>query len=230
MIDALRSCRAVVFDLDGTLADTVGDLAAALNRTLAERDLRPLSETDVRGMVGEGLGRLLDRGLARRNLTLEQPNKEAMLGRLVAHYAAAPCENACLYPGARDCLNTLGKAGIACGVLTNKHETIAQEVLKGLGITSAFRAVLGSEAGFPRKPDPAGLLHLVEALGATPETTVLVGDSATDLKTGRAAGLKAVALVTFGYSVTPVTDLGADWVINHLHELVQGLALAKQAQ
>ena len=70
----------------------------------------------------------------------------------------------------------------------------------------------------------------MEALGATPQTTVLVGDSATDLKTGRAAGLQAVVLVTFGYSVTPVTELGADWVINHLHELVQGLALREQAQ
>ncbi len=213
----LRSCRAVVFDLDGTLADTVGDMAAALNRTLAELNLQPFAEAVVREMVGEGLGTLLDRGLARHDLTLDRRTKEAMLWRLVAHYAAAPCEHAVLSPGTRDALLALGEAGIACAVLTNKHESIARDVLKGLGIAPAFGAVLGSEAGFSRKPD---LLHLVEARGATPGSTMLVGDSATDLKTGRAAGLQGIALVTFGCSVTPVTVLGADWAINHLHELV----------
>ena len=229
-MDRLRSCGAVVFDLDGTLADTVGDLTAALNRTLADLDLPPFMPHDVRGMLGEGLGKLLDRGLARHDVALDRRKREAMFAQLVAHYAAAPCEHAALYPGARDTLVALSEAGIDCGVLTNKHEPIAHDVLRGLGIASAFRAVRGSESGFPRKPHPAGLLHLVETLGATPETTMLVGDSATDLKTGRAAGLQAVVLVTFGYSVTPVTELGADWVINHLHELVQGLALREQAQ
>lgn len=229
-MEQLQSACAVVFDLDGTLADTIGDLNAALNRTLSELNLPPLTQDVVRGMVGEGLGKLLDRGLAWHNCALDRQQREAVIERFISHYAAAPCERSALYPGVGDTLTALREADIACGVLTNKHEPIARDVLKGLGIASAFGAVRGSGAGFPRKPDPAGLLHLVGTLGATPATTIMVGDNATDLKTARAAGLQAVVLVTFGYSVTPVTELGADRVINHLHELVEGLALHERAQ
>jgi phosphoglycolate phosphatase len=102
--------------------------------------------------------------------------------------------------------------------------------LEGLGIAGAFGAIQGSETGLPRKPDPAGLISVVKALGASPEATLMVGDSATDVKTARAAGLKAVILVSYGYSVTPVTDLGADAVINRLHDLVPALALLEPAE
>ena len=225
-----ETCRAVVFDLDGTLADTVGDLTTALNRTLSELDLPPHPVEAVRGMVGGGLAKLLSGGLAARGVSLEGSEHEALLGRFVANYAANPAERSVLYPGARETLNVLREARIACGLCTNKHESIAIDLLHALGIAGAFGAIQGSEAGFPRKPDPAGLTHLVKALGASPETTLMVGDNATDLKTARAARLKGVVLVTYGYSVTPVTELGADCVINHLHDLVPALALPSRAQ
>jgi phosphoglycolate phosphatase len=224
------SCHAVVFDLDGTLADTIGDLTTALNRTLAEFDLPPHSEDAVRGMVGGGLAKLLTRGLAAHGVSLEAAEHDAALRRFVAHYAANPVERSALYPGARDTLRALAEADIACGLCTNKHETIARDVLAGLGIADGFEAVLGCDTGFPRKPDPAGLIHVVKALGATPETTVMVGDSVADLDTARAGGLQGAVLVTYGYSVTPVTELGADCVINHLHDLVPALALPERAQ
>lgn len=227
---AFEDCRAVVFDLDGTLADTVGDLTTALNRTLAELDLPPHSEDAVRSMVGGGLAKLLTRGLAAHDVMLDGAKHEAVLARFVAHYAANPAERSTLYPGARQTLNVLREAGIACGLCTNKHESIARDLLDALGIGSAFDAVQGSEMGFPRKPDPACLVHVVKTLGASPETALMVGDNATDLETARAAGLKGVVLVIYGYSVTPVTDLGADLVITHLHDLVPALALPERAQ
>jgi len=225
-----RACRAVVFDLDGTLVDTIGDITVALNRTLADLDLHPHSERAVRDMVGGGLAKLLQRGLAAHGVCLEAADHDQAVARLLHHYAASPAAQSQLYPGARETLSALRNAGIACGICTNKPETIARDLLQAMGVDEAFGVIQGSEAGFPRKPDPAGLLHAVGALGATPETALMVGDSAVDLETARAAGLSGVVLVSYGYSVTPVTELKADAVINHLHELVQGLALVEQAQ
>lgn len=228
-MDRFRSCRAVVFDLDGTLADTVGDIADALNRTLSDFDLPPHSEDAVRDMVGNGLAKLLERGFSRHDVVLDEETRERAFRRLLEHYARHPCESARLYPGARAMLDALAAARIDCAVLTNKHEPIARDVIDGLGIAAAFKAVRGADAGFARKPDPAGLLDLVRMLDTNPETTLMVGDSETDLKTARGAGLKGTVLVSHGYSAVPVAELGADAVINHLHELVAGLALAPEA-
>jgi phosphoglycolate phosphatase len=215
-----KGCRAVVFDLDGTLADTAGDLTTALNRTLAELDLPLHPEDAVRRMVGGGLAKLLTRGLAAHGVSLEAKEHDAVLAHFVAHYATNPCERTVLDPGVA--ARVLDEAGIPRGLCT--------DLLKGLGIAEAFGAIRGSDAGFPRKPDPACLVHVLKALDATPETALMVGDSAIDLETARAAGLKGVVLVTYGYSVTPVTELGADLVINHLHDLVPALALPERAQ
>ena len=222
--------RAVVFDLDGTLVDTIGDLTTALNTTLTELDLAPHSEDAVRSMVGGGLAKQLERALAAHGADLEASGRDAAVKRIFEHYAATPASSSELYPGAKETLAALTEAGIPCGICTNKPEPIARDLLEAMGIADAFGIIQGAEAGFPRKPDPAGLAHVVETLGATPKTTLMVGDSEADVKAARAAGLKGVILVSFGYSVTPVTELRADVVINHLHELVPTLALVEQAQ
>jgi phosphoglycolate phosphatase len=225
-----RGFRAVVFDLDGTLVDTIGDLTAALNRTLSDLDLPPHSESTVKDMVGGGLAKLLERGLAAHGASLTGADHDEAVARLLDHYAASPADRSRLYPGAREALSALRDAGLACGLCTNKPEPTARDLLQALGIADAFGHIQGSEAGFPKKPDPAGLAHVVRALGATPDTALMVGDSVVDVETARAAGLSGVVLVSYGYSVTPVTELKADAVINHLHELVPALALAEQAQ
>jgi phosphoglycolate phosphatase len=112
----VHRCQAVVFDLDGTLADTIGDLTAALNRTLSGLGLPPHSEDAVRGMVGGGLAKLLERGLAAHGATLDVRTKDAALASLFSHYAANPAERSRLYPGARETLRALKDAGIACGL------------------------------------------------------------------------------------------------------------------
>lgn len=222
--------QAIVFDLDGTLVDTIGDLTTALNVTLTELDLPTHSEDAVRGMVGGGLAKLLERALAAHGAPLEPAEQAAAVKRIFAHYAANPATSSKLYPGAKEMLATLNEAGIPCGICTNKPEPIARDVLEAMGIADAFGIIQGAEAGFPRKPDPAGLAHVVETLGATPETTLMIGDSEADVKVARAAGLKGVILVSFGYTVTPATELRADAVINHLHELLPSLTLVERAQ
>ena len=227
-MDSLQPCEAVIFDLDGTLADTAGDMALAIKKTLADFGLPPHSQDVVRGMAGNGLKKLVERAFAQHGVTLDDAAHAKAFARLLKHYSADPCEYSKLYPGVRATLEALNAAGIECAVLTNKHEPIALDVLQDLGIAGLFKAVQGEKNGFPRKPDAASALGLVQALGATPKTTVIVGDSETDLKTARAAALRAI-LVTYGYSTVPVTTLGADAVINHLHELVPGLALTAEA-
>jgi phosphoglycolate phosphatase len=223
----IQPCEAVIFDLDGTLADTAGDLALAVERTLADFGLAPHHRDVVQGMTGDGLKKLVERAFAHHGVTLDKAGHEKAFASLVEYYSADPLETSKLYPGVRDTLETLDAAGIDCAVLTNKLDPIARNVLQGLGIGDSFKAVHGEKAGSPRKPDPASALSLVDALGARPETTLIVGDSEIDLKTARAAGLRA-ALVTYGYSSVPVATLKPDAVINHFHELVAALALAPE--
>jgi phosphoglycolate phosphatase len=222
----LHSPRAVVFDLDGTLADTVLDLAAALNLTLGELDLPPHSPDAVRGMVGGGLGKLLAHGLAAHGAALEAAAQDAALLRLLEYYAANPAAQSRLYPGAARALEALEAAGIACGLCTNKPQAIAQDLLQALGVADAFGAIVGSDAGFAKKPDPAGVKHVVASLEAEPAATIMVGDSLTDVDTARAAGLGGIVLVSYGYTAIAAEALGADAVIDSLEALPEVLHLA----
>jgi len=219
----------VVFDLDGTLADTLVDLAAALNRTLGELDLPPHPPDTVRTMLGGGLGKLLDRGLAAHGTTLEAAAQDAALLRLLELYAANPAEQSRLYPGAAKALDALDAAGIAGGLCTNKPEAIARDLLRALGIADAFGAIVGGDTGFAKKPDPAGLEHVVASLGAEPSATIMVGDSVTDVNTARAAGLAGVVVVSYGYTAVAAAALGADQVIDNLGQLPELLGLAPEA-
>lgn len=222
--------RAVIFDLDGTLVDTVEDLTAALNQTLAELGLPPHPLMAVRAMVGGGLGKLLGRALGPHAADLDTARRDAAAARLLALYAAKPAELSRLYPGAVKALAALRAAGVHCGLCTNKPDLIASDLLQGLGLAEAFGCIQGSAAGLPKKPDPAGIHRVLANLDVEPAAAIMVGDSVTDVRCARAAGLAAIIVVSYGYSVTPVTDIGADAVITHLHELVPALALLQRRQ
>lgn len=217
--------RAVIFDLDGTLADTVEDIAAALNATLAEMGLPPHPVEAVRLMVGGGLAKLMQRALEAHGVAQDEQGLAKATDRLFELYAEHPVERSVLYEGAADVLRALKANGILCGLCTNKPHAIALEVIKGLGIADAFAAVQGGDAGFPKKPHPAGLRHLLSVLAASPADAAMLGDSLADVEAARAAELGAVLLVAYGYSNLPASELGADMVIKHLCELPQSLAL-----
>ncbi|HEX5760789.1 MAG TPA: HAD-IA family hydrolase [Thermoanaerobaculia bacterium] len=186
--------RALVFDLDGTLVDSRRDLATALNRTRAELGLPPLMLAEVVGMVGEGARRLVEKAIGP---DVPPERFEPVFGRYLQHYRAVLLDTTRPYDGVPEALERLA-ARYPLAVLTNKPEELSRALLAGLGLLGWFAALLGGDSLPSRKPDPAGLLHLAARLGAPPADVLLVGDSAIDAATARAAGAR-FALVTWGF-------------------------------
>lgn len=187
----------VVFDLDGTLVDSREDLAAAANATLGMYGLAPLEVEAVATMVGEGVRTLLDRAFAARGATAPPEAVE----RFLQVYDWRLIERTRPYPGVRETLAALD-GRIAMAVLTNKPTAPAVRILEGLGLASAFSAVMGGDGPFPRKPAPDGLLDLTRRLGARPAETLLVGDSWIDVETAVNAGTR-VCLARYGFGFAP---------------------------
>lgn len=208
--------RGIVFDLDGTLVDSVGDIAAALNGALAEVGLGPLTDDEVRGMVGRGADVTVRRALAR--LGAEDRDPDALHAGFVRLYAAKPAERSVLYPGTEAMLARFADEGRRLAICTNKPEELTETIVRDLGVWSAFGTVIGASDRLPRKPDPAMLAAAFAGIGVDPADGVMVGDSVTDVGTARALGVPIV-LVSFGYTPVPARDLGADAVIDHLGDL-----------
>jgi phosphoglycolate phosphatase len=208
--------RLVVFDLDGTLVDSLRDLAAAVNDTLAAvaPGQGPLPVDEVRGFVGEGARVLLERSLRRAGV--ERP-ADAVMPLFLERYRARLTETTRLYPGAREALDRLsGKAVLA--VLTNKPSEMSRVLLAALGVDGRFARIWGPGDVPARKPDPSGLLALMSLFDATPAGTVMVGDSAVDVRTARAAGVRAVG-VTFGLHPESLRAERPDLLVDDLREL-----------
>lgn len=198
MRDALKPPGLVVFDLDGTLVDSIGDIAISVNAALLERygggsGSLPLST--VRGFVGGGARQLIERCLA----ALGQPASDIDLvfDRFMPIYRARLVETTLLYPGMRDALDTVG-ARARLAVLTNKPGEFSRAIVSALGLEGRFVGVIGGDDLKTRKPDPEGLLELCARAGVPPAEAALVGDSAVDIVTARNAGALAVG-VLWGY-------------------------------
>ena len=183
-----------MFDLDGTLIDSRQDLADAANALIVERGGQPLPVDTVTGMVGEGAALLVRRALTASGL---EPDVDTALPRFLELYDERLLANTQLYPGTVDALESIAPRA-TLGVLTNKPQRPTERILEGLGIAGYFPHVIGGDTRFGRKPDPAGLRHLIAASNASPSSTVLVGDSAIDLRTARAAGVR-ICLVKYGF-------------------------------
>jgi phosphoglycolate phosphatase len=214
-----------IFDLDGTLADTIHDLIATLNTVLASEGLPPLSIDAGRALVGAGARALLERGLATAGREVTPARLDELHKAFMVHYGANLCIDTRLFPGAVEALDRLAEAGFRLAVCTNKYESFSVGVLEALGVADRFAAIAGRDS-FPYfKPDPRHLTLTVERAGGDPARAVMVGDSRTDIVTARAAGMPVVA-VTFGYTDVPVHELGPDRVIDHfdgLFDAVQSL-------
>lgn len=215
--------RAVVFDLDGTLADTAPDIAAALNLALAAEGLSPFSLDGVKSMVGGGTRRLVERALTAALDAAGAARVESTLAAFTAAYVAAPCRETLLYPDAREVIEALRSAGVRIGVCTNKPERMTAAVLDGLGIAPAIDHVVAGSDRLALKPAPDMLLAVIESLGAVPGEAVMVGDSAADVGAAKAAGVRCI-VVGHGYTTTPPRDLGGDLVIDGFADLVAAIA------
>ena len=210
----------IVYDLDGTLADTAEDLVATLNYLLGREGLAPLPVESARSLVGAGARALIQRGFAASGKTLDPRTLEALFADYLEYYAVHIADRTRLYAGVDKTLTAFARAGWRQAVCTNKTESLAKLLVAKLGIADRFAFVCGQDTFGIGKPDPKPLLETIAASGGARERAIMVGDSGADIKTARAAGLPVVA-VDFGYSDVPVAELGPDRVISHFDQLAQ---------
>ena len=208
----------VVFDLDGTLAETAGDLMGALNHVLSLDGLPPLPVEQARSLLGAGGRALIRRGFTAAGRPLDEGRLEDLFRRFLAFYEAHIADHSHLYPGVVEALDRLEARGCAFAVCTNKMEAAAKQLLAELGVADRFRAICGQDTFAVSKPQPGALFGTIERAGGDPARAVMVGDSRTDIETARSAGVPCVA-VDFGYTDRPVEEFDPQRVISHFDAL-----------
>ena len=208
---------AVAFDLDGTLLDTVHDIAAAVNLLLDELGLVPLPVDSVRSMVGKGVADLLAKALMHARGAPPRDGEVAdLLPRFGEGYASILGRQTQLYPGVVDGLDRMREAGFALAVITNKATRFVQPHLVHAGIAGYFTTVVGGDDAIAKKPDAAPLLLAAARLVVAPARMLMVGDSVNDVTAARAAGCP-VLVVPYGYNEgAPVQTLAADGIVDSL--------------
>lgn len=204
----------VVFDLDGTLADTKQDLCAAVNHVREAHGLVPLAEFEIARMIGDGARTLVERALGDR---ASDGGVEAGLERFLAYYGEHMLDRTTLYPGVVEALDRLSSSTLA--VLTNKPIRFSRRLLDALGILDRFAAVYGGNSFDRKKPDPVGLVHILEETGLDRSTAWMVGDSGVDVRTGRAAGVRTCG-VTYGYGSAGFDLHPPDVLVERFEEIV----------
>ena len=219
---------AVVFDLDGTVADTAQDIHASLVTSLAAKGLPPVDLDSTRLMIGGGPQLLVERALDRLGVTTDTRLVRSLVTAFHDDYLANGDRHATLYDGAESTLRQLHAMGTRVGLCSNKPDDLCRMLTRSFNIDRYIDETLGSTPGMPKKPDPAPLLAIIERLGVTPKDTLYVGDSDADVKAARAAGI-TVMLVSYGDTLRHASQLGADGVIDSLADLVRPGPLARSA-
>jgi phosphoglycolate phosphatase len=206
----------VAFDLDGTLADTAPDIAAALNLMLADLARPALAPETIRGLIGDGAKNLIRKALAATGGAtdaLVEQGYPVYLG----HYGANVCDGTMRYPDVEQAMDGLAALGVRLAICTNKPEQLTMGLLEALGWTGRFAAIVCGDTFPVRKPDPRPLLETIARAGGG--RTAFVGDSIIDAETARAVGTPFVA-VSFGFRDRPVEQFGADAVIDSFADLI----------
>lgn len=213
---------AIVWDLDGTLAESAPDLATALNVVLEENGRACHDLAAVRNMIGGGVPKLIDRGFRASGAPLDETARDALVPRFMEIYSACATDNTHLMPHALAALEQFRDAGIRQGLCTNKPISVTRQIVDALGVADFFGSVIGGDSTPQRKPSPLPLQTCLAELGVSPEAAVMVGDSGADVGAARAAGV-AIILVPDGYISVPANTLGADYVVNHLGEVAEAV-------
>jgi phosphoglycolate phosphatase len=208
----------IVLDLDGTLVDTAPDLIATLNAMLLRHGLEPVAYDSARNMIGGGARTLIERGLAAKGRGATAADVDRVYAEFVAHYAGRIAERSRPFPGLDTALDRLEALGCRFAVCTNKLEWLSRRLLDELALSARFAAICGQDTFGIQKPDPEVLRRTVARAGGALERAVMVGDSVTDVRTARAAGIPVIA-VDFGYSDPPVATFEPDRLISHFDEL-----------
>jgi phosphoglycolate phosphatase len=218
---------AAIVDLDGTMVDTLGDFAEALNRMLRDLALPPVAPAAIELMVGKGSEHLIHSALVHVMAPSEGAGAEAKARALFDraweryqhHYLAINGQHSAVYAGVAEGLKALRARGLRLACLTNKPGSFATPLLAAKGLDGFFEFVFGGDAFERKKPDPLPLLKTCEALGTSPARTLMIGDSSNDARAARAAGCPVV-LVRYGYNHgEPVRGVDADGFVDSLAEL-----------
>ncbi|MEP4194981.1 MAG: HAD-IA family hydrolase [Aliishimia sp.] len=211
--------KTVIFDLDGTLADTSGDLIAAANYCFRDMGVgNMLDPTRDAGIALRGGRRMLTVGLERLGHTDIEAIVTQYYQVLLDAYAQDIDTHTVMYPGAMDAVETLKARGYGVGICTNKPEGLAETLMTRLGVRSAFASLVGADTLPVRKPDPEPLFEAVRRAGGNPQLCCLIGDSDTDRNTSKAAGVPSI-LVRFGPSGADMDALEPEGLIDNFDEL-----------
>ncbi|MCS7041193.1 MAG: phosphoglycolate phosphatase [Bryobacteraceae bacterium] len=210
----------VIFDLDGTLVDSVDDLCNSVNAARAYMGLPPLPHDLVASYVGNGAPVLIRRAMGPE--ASEEQVQEA-LSFFLSYYREHMLDHTRPYPGVVETLETLHGQGVKMAVLTNKPQRFSRDLCAGLGLAPYFFQIYGGNSFEQKKPDPIGIRTLMQEAGAKPAETWMVGDSATDVLTARNAGVRSVG-VTYGISPQTLKETPPDFLIDSMTELPRLLA------
>ena len=213
----------LLFDLDGTLADTAADLCETTNVILEMHGRARVPEARVRHLVGGGARLLLERGYKETGEAADEALLDQSFHEFLDYYGRHIADHTKLWPGVRDQLDMLAERGALMAVCTNKVEGLSRKLLEMLGIDHYFPVVIGGVTLPVKKPDPEHLIEAIRQLGGENAHSVMVGDSETDVDAARNAKLPSIC-VTFGYTRIPVPELGATVTIDHFDEFPVALA------
>ena len=217
----MRKPEMILIDVDGTLVDSVPDLAYCVDEMMAVLGREPHGEVRVRDWVGNGVERLVRRALVG---ALRGEPDEADFERaypvFLELYAENTSKRSCLYPGVRDGIDRLKAANYRLGCVTNKAAQFTEPLLKDLGVYDDFSIVISGDTLTKKKPDPAPLLHAAELLGCQPADAMMIGDSVSDVAAARAAGFQIVCM-SYGYNHgVDIREAAPDAVIDTLTEIM----------
>jgi phosphoglycolate phosphatase len=208
---------AVLFDLDGTLVNTLPDMLWAMNAVLTEMGRPAVTTAELRGWIGDGVAALVERVLAATG-GVERSALSGVVERFSQRYMSHVAVASTVYPGVEPALRALRAAVYRLGVCTNKPTALSVELLTALGLSPLFAGIVGGDAVTARKPHPEHLLATLAAMDARGCRAMMVGDSANDVAVARAAGVPVV-VVSYGYARTAPENLGADAVIDDFAQL-----------
>jgi phosphoglycolate phosphatase len=218
----------VVFDLDGTLVETAPDLIRATNHVLELKGLAPVPGQTIRPSISFGGRVMIETALGVRGAKLAEVEVDAMLEAFLEHYAANIAVESHAFPGLERALDGLAEAGARLAVCTNKREHLSRQLLAALGLAGRFSAIAGRDTFAVYKPHPDHLTGAIRMAGGDTGMAVMIGDSDTDIKTARAAGLPVIG-VPFGYTDTPMEQLGPDALIAHYDDLIDAIGRVRPA-
>ena len=218
----------IVFDLDGTLIDTAPDLVDTLNVVFAREGWPPVPYETARNTIGGGARMMIARGIAAEGIAIAPAKLEQLFADFIAHYTEHLADRSRPFPGLTDALDVLASGGCRFAVCTNKLERLSVLLLKQLKLADRFAAICGQDTFGIQKPDPEVLRRTVTAAGGSLPHAIMIGDSVTDIRTARAAGIPVIA-VDFGYSERPVSELGPDRIISHFAQLQSAIAAISPA-